>query len=153
MKKVVVFLIIIGGILFLMPQVEIVADVTTKMLGTMLWAVAGFGVGCALLYRFQKFCDRVAHQLYEQKKRELAERNVEIVYPSVRAIGSMLAHFLPRLLGVCFVALAIYLAISFAWYLILPVLKYAAYAIGTIVLILLLCCVFTTKSDVIDEPV
>lgn len=153
MKKIFAFLIILGGIFFFVPKFVIVADVTSKMFGTMLWAVASLIACGVLLYRFQRFCDAIASQLQERKEQELAERNMEIVYPTVRSILSALAHFLPRLFGVCFVVLAIYLAISFAWYLILPILKYGMYIAGALVLILLLCCVFTTKSDVIDKPI
>lgn len=151
MKKTILFLIIVGGILFFMPKLLIFADVTTTMLGTMFWAVAGLIVCSVLLYKFQRYCDDAVQQMREQKKRELAEKNVEIIYPTVRVVMKVLAYCLPRLFGACLIGLGAYLALSFAWYLILPVLKYFAYAACVFFAILLVVCAFTTKSDLIDE--
>lgn len=151
MKKIFLFLIIVGGILFFMPKLLIFADVTTKMLGTMFWAVAGLIACSVLLYKFQRYCDEAVQQMREQKKRELAKKNIEIVYPTVRSVMKVLAYCLPRLFGAILIGVGAYLALSFAWYLILPVLKYFAYAAGVCFAVLLVVCAMTTKSDLIDD--
>ena len=147
MKKSAFFLIIVGAVLCLMPEFTIVADLTTKVAGSALLTVVGLAVAVYLLWRFQVCCGEAIHQMREQKEKELAEQNIEIVYPSLRSLMTMMARFLPRLLGAIVIATAAYLALSFSWHYILPVLKYAAYAAGVCVAVLLVICAMPVKSD------
>ncbi|MBR1826011.1 MAG: hypothetical protein IJ770_05440 [Alphaproteobacteria bacterium] len=150
MKKA-IFLIILGAVFFVIPEFAIVADITTKLLGVALCGVGLVTVCLMWLYRFQAACDtEVAKMRKAEAKRLLEERNTIVFYPSPAALKAFCKYavfkLLPRLFGVCVLVLSLYLAVSFAWYYILPVLKYVAYGIGVLAAILLVICAIPTKN-------
>lgn len=144
-------MLIFGSILLLVPEMFVLGNISTKMLGhAILTGTILVGIGL-FLYRFQLICDDAAHRMRTQKEQELAEKNIKIIYPTVKSIAVLLLRCLPRILMLCFALVFIYFILVLLWYIVHPILEYAAYTISMVLVLILLCGAFTSKSDVIDR--
>lgn len=144
-------MLIFGSILLLVPEMFVLGNVSTKMLGhAILAGTVMVGIGF-LLYRFQLICDDAAHRMRTQKEQELAEKKIKIIYPTVKSIAVLLLRCLPRILMFAFMLVFLYFILALLWYIVHPILEYAAYTISMVLVLVLICGAFVSKSDVIDE--
>ena len=147
MKKIFIISVILCGILFAVPEF-VILGVASRIIAT----AAGLIASVILLYKFQVSCSAEVHKMREeQEKRLREEENTVIVGITPRQLWELAKNTLPKVFKAIALGLAVYLAISFSWSFIAPVLKYVGYGIGVLVAILLVVCVFTPSREKVEE--
>ena len=153
-KKIFFALVIMGIVLLCMPEFIIVADITTKLLGSALLAVAVVWTFIYGLWKFQIFCDQESARMYEQKIRELAEQNMQIIYPTLEDLSRIAKHFL-KLMGYLvigvFVLIGVWVFASWIWATYPGVIKAIVGCIGAFFAILLIFCAFVPSREKLEQ--
>lgn len=152
MKKI-FFLIVMGAVLCLVPEFAIVADITSAMLGKMLWAATGVGLFFYGLWKFQVCCDRESTRRYEQKIK-LAEQNIRIIVPNLKDWPKFAKYFL-KLMGYLvigvFVLIGVWVFASWIWATYPGVIKAIAGCVGAFFAILLFFCAFVPSREKLEQ--
>ncbi len=154
MKKI-FFLIVLGAVLCLVPEFAIVAEITSVMLGKMLWAATGVGLLFYGLWKFQVCCDRESTRMYEQKMRKLAEeQNIRIIVPNLKDFSKFAKYFL-KLMGYLvigvFVLIGVWVFASWIWAIYPGVIKAIAGCVGAFFAILLIFCSFLPSREKMEQ--
>lgn len=151
-KIALVALVFAGYVLCTMPECFIAAGVTTKSLGYGCFTILALVLGVWFLYVMQITCHEAVQAMREQQRKELAERNIEIVVPTLQGVlyilkqGVVVAAEL-----VVFIALVM-LLLPLVWDYVIYPCRYILFGICFVAFgIMALCSAFMPKVEVDDN--
>lgn len=120
-KIALIALVFIGYVLCTSPECYIASGMTTRSLGCGCFTLLALVAATWFLYEMQLTCHSAVCEMREQQRKELAERNIKIVYPTLKGLVYILKQALVMAVEVAvFIAIVMLLA-PFVWeYVIYP---------------------------------
>lgn len=147
-KIALIALVFIGYVLCTSPECYIASGMTTRSLGYGCFTLLALLAAVRFFYVMQVACHAAVREMREQQKKELAERNIKIVYPTLKGLRYIMKQALVMAAEITVFSVIVMLLAPFVWEYILYPFWYVFLGIGMVFFgIFAICTAFMSKVD------